>query len=169
MKERCDLAGDAARGNRGGVQTRNAHAARGGLKQAREQLGERGLAGAVLADNAHELAGVEGQVEVVDGGTAVGIGKLNVIEGEHGFGVLGMRAQRRGMRGARGSLGVAGRVRGVDDARNQALGLVDIQARGAACQTIGLEAIEDACDAGAVDADGAKLIGVREDLVRLAL
>ena len=110
----------------GFVQTRNTHAARGGLKQAREQLGERGLAGAVLANDAHELAGVEGQVEVVDGGTAVGIGKLNMIEGEHGFGVLGMRAQRRGMRGARGSLGFAGRVRGVDDARNQTLGFIDI-------------------------------------------
>ena len=92
-----------------------------------------------------------------------------MIEGEHGFGVLGMRAQRRGMRGACGRLGVAGGVCGVDDARNQVLGLIDIQARGAACQAIGLEAIEDACDAGAVDADGAELIGMREDLVRLAL
>ena len=49
------------------------------------------------------------------------------------------------------------------------LGFVDIQTGGAACQAIGLEAIEDACDAGAVNANGAKLIGVREDLVRLAL
>ena len=102
-------------------------------------------------------------------GAAIGIGKLNVIEGEHGFGVLGMRAQRRGMRGARGRLGFAGRVCGVDHARNQTLGLIDIQTRGAACQTIGLETIEDARDAGAVDADGAELVGVRKDLVRLAL
>ena len=60
-------------------------------------------------------------------------------------------------------------MHGVDDARNQALGLINIQTGGAACQAIGLEAIEDACDAGAVDADGAELIGVREDLVRLTL
>ena len=169
MEEGRDLAGDAARGDGCGIQPRDAHAARGRLKQAREQFGERGLAGAVLADDAHELAGVEGQVEVVDGGAAMGIGKLNVFEGEHRLGFFGMRAQRRGMRGARRHLRVAGSEGGVDDARNQALGLVDIQARGAACQTIGLEAIEDACDAGAVDANGAKLIGVREDLVRLAL
>ena len=98
MEERCDLAGNAARGDRGGVQPRDAHAARGRLKQAREQLGERGLAGAVLADDAHELAGVERQVEVVDGGAAIGIGKLNVFEGEHRLGVFGVRAQRRRVR-----------------------------------------------------------------------
>ena len=98
MEEGCDFAGDAARGNGCGIQSRDAHAARGGLKQAREQLGERGLAGAVLTDDAHELAGIEGQVEVVDGGAAIGIGKLNVIEGEHGLGVLGVRAQRRCVR-----------------------------------------------------------------------
>ena len=98
LEERCDLAGNAARGDRGGIQPRNAHAARGGLKQACEQLGERGLAGTVLADDAHELAGIEGQVEVVDGGAAIGIGKLNMVEGEHGLGVLGVRAQRRCVR-----------------------------------------------------------------------
>ena len=58
---------------------------------------------------------------------------------------------------------------GVDDARNQALGLIDIQARGTTCQTIGLEAIEDARDARAVDADDTELVGMREDLVWLAL
>ena len=98
LEERCDLAGDTARGDGCGIQSRDAHAARGGLKQACEQLGKCGLAGAVLADDAHELAGIEGQVEVVDGGAAIGIGKLNVIEGEHGLGVLGVRAQRRCVR-----------------------------------------------------------------------
>ena len=92
LEERCDLAGDTARGERGSIQARNAHAARGGLKQAREQLGERGLAGTVLADDAHELARIERQAKVVYGGAAIGIGKLNMVEGEYGFGVLGMRA-----------------------------------------------------------------------------
>ena len=169
LEEGCDFAGDAARGNGCGIQPRNAHAARGGLKQAREQLGERGLAGTVLADDAHELAGIEGQVEVVYGGAAIGIGKLNVIEGEHGLGVHGMRAQRRCMRGAGGRLGFAGRVCGVDNARNQALGLIDIQARGTAYQAFGLEAIEDTRDARAVDADGTELVGMPENLVWLAL
>ena len=58
---------------------------------------------------------------------------------------------------------------GVDDARNQALGLIDIQARGTAYQAIGLEAIEDTRDARAVDADGTELVGMREDLVWFAL
>ena len=66
-------------------------------------------------------------------------------------------------------MNVAGGTGGVDDARNQAFGFIDIQARGAACQAIGLEAVEDARDAGAVDADGAKLVGARKDLVRLSL
>lgn len=71
--------------------------------------------------------------------------------------------------GAGGRLGFAGRACGVDDARNQALGLIDIQARGTAYQAIGLEAIEDTRDARAVDADGTELVGMREDLVWLAL
>ena len=58
---------------------------------------------------------------------------------------------------------------GVDDARNQALGLINIQTGSAAGQAIGLEAVENARDTRAIDADGAELIGVREDLVRLAL
>ena len=169
MEERCDLAGDTARGDRGSIQARNAHAARGGLKQAREQLGERGLAGTVLADDAHELARIERQAKVVYGGAAIGIGKLNIVEGEHGFGVLGMRTQRRCMRGTGGRLGFDGCVCGVDDARNQAFGLIDIQARGTAYQTIGLEAIEDTRDARAVDADGTELVGMCEDLVWFAL
>ena len=73
------------------------------------------------------------------------------------------------MRGTGGRLGFDGRVCGVDDARNQALGLIDIQAGGAAYQAIGLEAIEDTRDARAVDADGTELVGMREDLVWLAL
>ena len=169
MEEGCDFAGDTARGNGRGIQSRDTHAARGGLKQACEQLGERGLAGTVLADDAHELAGIEGQVEVVDGGAAIGIGKLDMVEGEYGFGVLGMRTQRRCMRGAGGRLGFDSRACGVDDARNQAFGLIDIQARGTAYQAIGLEAIEDTRDARAVDADGTELVGMREDLVWLAL
>ena len=55
-----------------------------------------------------------------------------MVEGEYGFGVLGMRTQRRCMRGTGGRLGFDGRVCGVDDARNQALGLIDIQAGGTA-------------------------------------
>ena len=103
------------------------------------------------------------------GGAAIGVGKLNMVEGEYGFGVLGMRTQRRCMWGTGGCLGFDGRVCGVDDARNQALGLIDIQARGTAYQAISLEAIEDARDARAVDADDTELVGMREDLVRLAL
>ena len=49
------------------------------------------------------------------------------------------------------------------------LGLIDIQAGGTACQAIGLKAVEDARDARTVDADRAQLIGMRENLVRLAL
>ena len=132
MEEGCDLAGNAARGDGCSIQPRDAHTARGGLKQACEQLGERGLAGTVLADDAHELARIERQAKVVYGGSAIGIGKLNMVEGEYGFGVLGMRAQRRCMRGTGGRLGFDSRACGVDDARNQALGLIDIQARGTA-------------------------------------
>ena len=80
LEEGRDLASDAARGNGCGIQSRDAHAARGGLKQACEQFGERGLAGAVLADDAHELAGIERQAKVVYGGAAIGIGKLNMVE-----------------------------------------------------------------------------------------
>ena len=50
-----------------------------------------------------------------------------------------------------------------------ALGLINIQTGSAAGQAIGLEAVENARDTRAIDADGAELIGVREDLVRLAL
>ena len=73
LEEGRDLASDAARGNGCGIQSRDAHAARGGLKQACEQFGERGLAGAVLADDAHELARIERQAKVVYGGSAIGI------------------------------------------------------------------------------------------------
>ncbi|MFR2054940.1 MAG: hypothetical protein ACLS3Y_05990 [Collinsella sp.] len=53
------------------------------------------------------------------------------------------------------------RVCRVDDARNQALGLINIK-QSAAGQAIGLEAVENARDTRAIDADGAELIGVRE-------
>ncbi len=85
-------------GNGCRVQARDAHAARSRLEQACKQLGERGLAGTVLADDAHELAGIERQAKVVYGSAAVGIGKLDVVKGEYGFGILGVRAQRRCMR-----------------------------------------------------------------------
>ena len=80
-----------------------------------------------------------------------------------------MRAQRRRVRGACGRLGIACHTVGVDDARDQSFCLVDIQTGRAAYQAIGLEAIEDARDARAVDADGTELVGMREDLVRLTL
>lgn len=92
-----------------------------------------------------------------------------MIEGEHGLGVFGVRAQRRCVRRAGWCLNVAACVCGVDDARNQALGLINIQTGSAAGQAVGLEAVENARDTRAINADGAELIGVCEDLVRLAL
>ena len=80
-----------------------------------------------------------------------------------------MRAQRRRVRGACGRLGIACRTVGVDDFRDQAFCLVDIQTGRAAYQAIGLETVEDARDARTIDADGAKLVGACEDLVRLTL
>ncbi len=129
--------------------------------RAREQLGERGLAGTVLTDDAHELTGVEGQVKVVYGGAAaVGIGKLNMVEGEYGFGILGMRTQRRCMRGNRRAPGLRWRVRGRRYPKSDTR-LRRHPSKGAACQAVGLEAVENARDTRAIDADGAELIGVR--------
>ena len=122
-----------------------------------------------MADNAHELAGVERQVEVVDGGAATGVGKLDMVKGEHRLGVFRMRAQRRRVRGACGRLDIACRTVGVDDFRDQAFCLVDIQTGCAAYQAIGLKAVKDARDARAIDTDAAKLVGMRKNLVRLAL
>ena len=87
-------------------------------EQTREQFGERGFAGSVLADNAHELAGVERQVEVVNGGASMGVGKFDMVKGEHRLGVFRMRAQRWRVRGACGRPGVACRTVGVDDFRD---------------------------------------------------
>ena len=118
LEEGRDLASDAARGNGCGIQSRDAHAARGGLEQAREQLGERGLAGTVLADDAHELARIERQAKVVYGGASMGVGKFDMVKGEHRLGVFRMRAQRWRVRGACGRPGVACRTVGVDDFRD---------------------------------------------------
>ena len=86
----------------------------------------------------------------------MGVGKLDMVKGEYRLGVFRMRAQRRRVRGACGRPGIACRTVGVYDFRDQSFCLVDIQTGRAAYQAIGLEAVEDARDARAIDADGAK-------------
>ncbi len=51
-----------------------------GLVQAHQQVGERALAGAVLADDGERLAGLDVQVEVVQRRLAAGVGEAHVAE-----------------------------------------------------------------------------------------
>ena len=188
------MRGDLGGGHLARVEPGDAHGSRRGVEKTVEQLGERGLAGAVLADDAHELARVDAHVKVVDGGAAVGIGEVDVGELDHGDGVgraLAGRGHvaRRDARGPRERGGCLGGTRdpgggacglgallgsgggkvGRDEARDQALGLVDVQAGLASGnEAVAGEAVGHAGDARAVHAHGAQLVGVAEDLVRLA-
>ena len=173
LEKRRAVGGDGARGHVARVEPRDAHGAGRGAQKAVEQLGQGRLSGAVLADDAHELAREDAHLQVVHGGAAVGITEVHVVELDHGLGVDAARTGGGQVAGAGGggggSLALPGAL--LDEAGDELLGLRHVEA-GAA--TGGDHAVLDqavchSCHAGAVDAHLAQLVGVREHLVRLSV
>ena len=85
LEERRARTGDDACGSGFGISARNAYVTRIGFEQTREKLGERGLACAVLAYQPYEFAWTHFKGEVVYRSPALGIGKINMFECDHGF------------------------------------------------------------------------------------
>ena len=141
------------------------------MQKAVQQLVERGLAGAVLADNAHELARIDTHVEVVDRGTAMGIGKGHIGELDHRL-LIGAAGDRRDMGRGLGRIGGRVLARCIrKQGRDELVRLGNIEAGClAAWQQTGFrQTVRDARDAGAVDTHLAQLVCVGKDLVGLAV
>jgi len=98
-----------------------------------------------------------------------------VVELDHGLGVDGARTGGGQVSGAGGGHGCGGRLALLaallDEVGDELLGLGDVEARAAAGGNHAVldQAVCHSCHAGAVDAHLAKLVGVREHLVRLAV
>ncbi len=175
LEKRGAVGGDGAGRHLARVEAGDAHLAGGRFEQAVQQLGEGGLAGAVLAHDAHELAGVDAHVEVGYRGAAVGVGEVDVREGHHGLGALGVRARRRVRGGAggghTGALANGGRGAPLPhDFLDKRGRLGHVEARlGLLGQALLLKAAADAGHARAVHAHGAQLRPVAKHLVGCAV
>ena len=120
------MRGQAARGGVARVEAGYEHLAGGGLEQPVQELGEGRLAGAVLSDDAHDLAGPRVEAEVLHGGAAPGVGKADGAEADHGVGGSG-GAGTCGSAGRRVLL-ACGRAH-ADEAGHEVTRLGDAQAR----------------------------------------
>ena len=179
LEEGRAAGGDGARRHLARVEASDADTAGRGLEQAVQQLGERGLAGAVLTHDAHELAGIDAHLEVAHGGAAMRIGEVHALEQDDGLGSLGVGARGGGVRGrggacpqhhaGRGPSAGRGTLADAHEPGNEGLGLSHVQAGLARRdETVPDKAVRDAGDARAVDANLAKLGRVTEHLVRRA-
>ena len=93
LEERRDVRGHGARGGVAHVEPGHADGAGRGAQEAVQELGEGGLAGPVLADDAHELAGIDVEAEVGHAGAAPRVGEADIAEAHDG---LRPRRARRG-------------------------------------------------------------------------
>ena len=172
------MGGNRAGGDLARVEPRHAHRAGRRTQKAVQELGKRGLAGAVLADDSHDLSGIDPHVKVVHGRRAAGIGEADILEAHDGAGVHGMGARRGNVLGAYAERRVTRVVRGAcgavcrrtHQAADETRRLRHREARRrAAHQPVARERVVHARDARAVDAYAPELVRVREHLARRAV
>ena len=164
------MAGDLARAGAAHIEPADRDLARRGTEQPRDELGERGLARAVLPHHGDELAGTDVEVDGAHGDATAPVAVRDVPEGEHGLPRDG-RAWRLagatpGSTHGRGGAG-GGARKHLEQARD---GLVHREEAllGGKRARLG-EAVGDARHAGTVDARLAQGTPSREDGARRAV
>ena len=149
LEEGRDVLGQEAGGGLARVEPRHAHLAGRGVQKPVQELGQRGLAGAVLTDHAHDLPGENVEGEVAHGGAGGAVREADVPEGDHGLGAADARA--RGVKPARVLLG--SHVRAAKRPFHEVSGLADGEAGLARRDDAVLdEAVGDSSNARAVHA-----------------